>query len=98
MMRVLILTIMFMVGSVYSHAQELEPDPALNDGSLSEGEEQGQISATRAWLDFQRSGQAASDQPQPISGEAMDKIHERYINSFSNPIPDLYDHAVPVIK
>jgi hypothetical protein len=97
MMRDLIVAIMLMVGSVYSHAEELEPATAMNDGKSSdESREQGATSTTRAWLDFQRSGQAASDQPQPVSGEAMGKIHERYINSFGNPIPEFYDHAVPV--
>jgi hypothetical protein len=52
-----------------------------------------QPEATRQWLELQRSGQAASPQRQTLSGEAMSKIHERYIKSFTHPIPASYEHA-----
>lgn len=99
MMRTFILITMLMLGSVPAHADEIEPATTINNASNSGGtKQQDPQSATRAWLEFQRSGQAASDQPQPLSGHAMDRIHERYINSFSDPIPEFYDHAMPIIK
>ncbi|THF64458.1 DUF3613 domain-containing protein [Pseudothauera rhizosphaerae] len=46
---------------------------------------------TRAWLALQRSGAAASAQPQPLSGEVMEKVYERYLESFAHPVPDELD-------
>lgn len=45
---------------------------------------------TREWLSLQRSGQAASTQPQPIPGPVADKIYQRYQDSFSHPIPEYF--------
>jgi hypothetical protein len=50
---------------------------------------------TQRWLELQRSGNAASPQAQPVSGEVMDNIHKRYIKSFERPIPEFYEHAMP---
>ena len=50
---------------------------------------------TQRWLELQRSGKAASPQAQPVSGEVMDKIHNRYLKSFEKPIPEFYEHAMP---
>ncbi|HZV99908.1 MAG TPA: DUF3613 domain-containing protein [Methylophilaceae bacterium] len=49
--------------------------------------------AAREWLDLQSSRQAASPQAQPLSGAAMDKVHERYIKSFSYPVPPYFEHV-----
>lgn len=53
-----------------------------------------QIPATSQWLELQRSGQAASTHAQPLSGEAMDKVHKRYLKSFEQPIPEFYEHEM----
>lgn len=95
MMRVLILTMALMMGSISSQAEELGQEESIAENTAAE---QDTRSATRAWLELQRSKQAASEQPQPISGQAMDKIHERYINSFGKPIPEFYEHAIPITK
>lgn len=50
-------------------------------------------SAVKTWLQLQSSGKAASSQRQPLSGAAMEKIHERYIKSFATPIPPTYERA-----
>lgn len=47
----------------------------------------------KAWLELQSSGNAASEQPQSLSGPAMDRIHERYLKNFSHPIPPTYEHV-----
>ncbi|MCX4189645.1 DUF3613 domain-containing protein [Methylophaga sp. OBS3] len=43
---------------------------------------------TRYWLEWQSSGGAASSQPQPMSGPVAAKVYQRYIDSFSYPIPE----------
>lgn len=48
-------------------------------------------SPTQQWLELQRSGKAASAHPQPLSGEAMDRVHKRYLKSFEQPIPEFYE-------
>lgn len=48
--------------------------------------------ATRAWLELQRSGDAASMQSQPLSGPAMERVHQRYLKGFEHPQPLYYKH------
>jgi hypothetical protein len=43
---------------------------------------------TRSLLEVQRSGQAASDTERPMSGEVARRTHQRYVESFSQPIPE----------
>lgn len=57
-----------------------------------------EASPTHKWLELQRSGKAASTQAQPISGEVMDKVHQRYIKSFERPIPEFYEHEMPATR
>lgn len=49
--------------------------------------------ATKAWLELQSSGAAASEQPQTLSGPEMDRVHQRYLKNFTHPIPPSYEHA-----
>ena len=44
----------------------------------------------RAWLDLQRGGSQASETPRPMSGQQAQNIHERYLESFTHPIPEFY--------
>lgn len=67
--------------------------PAVAEEVAQPQQQAAQPEAVRQWLELQSSGKAASSQPQPLSGAAMSKIHERYIKSFSNPIPANYEHA-----
>ncbi len=46
---------------------------------------------TRAWLELQRSGAASAPQVQPVPGEVADKVYQRYLNSFDQPIPAQFD-------
>ena len=39
------------------------------------------------WLALQRAGDAASTTRQSLSGDAMDRAHQRYLKSFEQPIP-----------
>lgn len=52
----------------------------------------GHESPVQQWLELQRSGKAASPHAQPMSGEAMEKVHQRYLKSFEKPIPEFYEH------
>lgn len=45
---------------------------------------------TRAWLQLQSSGRASVAAPQPMSGEVADKVYERYLKSFTHPIPEQF--------
>lgn len=45
---------------------------------------------TRHWLELQRSGQHASETPQPLSGDVAVTIYQRFTNSFAHPIPEYY--------
>jgi hypothetical protein len=45
---------------------------------------------TRRWLELQNSGAAASTTRQTISGPVADAIYQRYVESFTHPIPEFY--------
>lgn len=45
--------------------------------------------ATRAWLDVQRSGQEAG-RSHSLGAEAANLGHQRYLKSFTHPIPEFY--------
>jgi hypothetical protein len=45
---------------------------------------------TRRWLELQSSGAAASKNPQTVSGPVADAIYQRYVESFTHPIPEFY--------
>ncbi len=72
-------------------AQAAEPAPAPSAQPAPQ-------SGTKAWLELQSSGRAASQQRQTLSGPAMDKVHERHIKSFTAPIPAQYEHAENLSK
>ncbi len=69
-----------------------------DDNQSSPSPPVGEASSTQQWLELQRSGKFASPQAQPISGEVMDKVHQRYLKSFEKPIPEFYDHETPVTR
>ncbi len=43
--------------------------------------------AARSWLQLQADGSQASARRQTLSGETMDRIYNRYLRSFTLPIP-----------
>ncbi|MCK2183433.1 DUF3613 domain-containing protein [Halomonas getboli] len=45
---------------------------------------------TQRLLDLQRSGRVASPRRQTLSGEVQTQAYRRYVESFSQPIPDQY--------
>lgn len=53
-------------------------------------------SQVKTWLELQSSGEAASAQAQPLSGPVMDRVQERYLKSFSHPVPPYFEHVKPI--
>ena len=45
---------------------------------------------TREWLVLQKSGNAAKGEARPMPGEVADKVFERYVDSFANPLPQSF--------
>jgi len=76
MKRLLTLPVLLLIGAL-AHAEQ-QPPPAVGTD-------------TRAWLELQRSGAASTPQVQPVPGEVADKVYQRYLNSFDQPIPAEFD-------
>lgn len=55
-------------------------------------------SVVHDWLELQRSGTAASPQPQPLSGPAMDRAYVRYLKGFEYAQPMYFKHDETVSK
>jgi len=45
----------------------------------------------RAWTELQKSGAASSNAVRPMPGEVADKVYDRYLQSFSHPIPETFE-------
>jgi hypothetical protein len=48
---------------------------------------------TRAWVKLQKSGTEASKAapPRGLPGEAADRVYQRYLQSFTHPIPERFE-------
>lgn len=51
-------------------------------------------SSVKAWLALQPSGSQASKYKQTLSGPVLDKVYDRYKDSFGRPIPPLAEQSV----
>lgn len=45
----------------------------------------------RAWTDLQKSGAASNPTAQPMPGEIADKVYDRYLKTFEQPIPATFE-------
>lgn len=52
---------------------------------------QGFGSQTRYWLATQASGASSVPDPRPMPGEVASLVYQRYLNSFTHPIPERYE-------
>lgn len=52
---------------------------------------QGFGSQTRFWLATQTSGVSSVTDERPMPGEAATLVYQRYLNSFTHPIPERYE-------
>ncbi|WP_295718816.1 DUF3613 domain-containing protein [uncultured Halovibrio sp.] len=57
------------------------------ESSVQEQQRQATVSQ---WLEKQRSGEVAGSQP-TLGGAEMQRIYERYLESFTHPIPDQFE-------
>lgn len=65
-----------------SAAPAAAPAPAAGQGFGSQ---------TRYWLATQSSNAQSVTETRPMSGEAASLVYQRYLNSFSHPIPERYE-------
>ena len=56
----------------------------------AEGVRPGAGELTFQWLELQRSGSQASVHPEGISADVSESIYQRYLKSFTHPIPDSF--------
>ena len=52
---------------------------------------QGFGSQTRYWLATQASGASSENEARPMPGEVATLVYQRYLNSFTHPIPERYE-------
>lgn len=45
----------------------------------------------RQWVDLQISGEAAERSPDGMPGEIAERVWQRYVESFSHPIPEKFE-------
>lgn len=45
---------------------------------------------TREWLELQKRNTPAGRPARPVPGEVADKAYQRYVQSFTHPIPDQF--------
>ena len=43
---------------------------------------------TRAWVDLQTGGSAASQTARPMPGDIAERVYQRHADSFAHPIPE----------
>jgi hypothetical protein len=69
--------------SVFSATIFAEPEVIYTQNSPTQ-------TATHRLLEVQRSGQNASTEEQYLSGKVNTQIYQRYVKSFSRPIPERF--------
>lgn len=67
-------------------AQETDSNAATYEAPTRTKVEVGAVS--RNWLQAQGSREQASATPPTLSGPVMRRVHERYVKSFEQPIPE----------
>lgn len=60
-------------------------------GSAADAADRSELGAeVRAWTELQKSGNASLGAIRPMPGEIADRVYERYLQSFTRPIPEQY--------
>lgn len=67
-----------LVGSASVFAQQA---PIATDGVGAD---------TRSWLELQKTPAAQASDSRPVPGEVAERVYQRYVNSFSYPIPQQF--------
>jgi Protein of unknown function (DUF3613) len=73
-----------------------EPVTAAQPAPFDVGAETGPV--TRRWLQAQRAREQSSAVQPTLSGPAMQRVHERYLKSFEQPIPNRLADDRPVSR
>ena len=47
----------------------------------------------RTWIELQTRAGDSSAPPRPMSGEVADQAYQRYLKSFSHPIPEQFERS-----
>ncbi|HEY0914021.1 MAG TPA: DUF3613 domain-containing protein [Solimonas sp.] len=84
-MKKLLIVLALAAPALQVQAQEPEAPPAEAApvaAAPAHGDE------SRAWLDLQAGGNAASPTPASLPGEVADRVYARYLKSFEQPIPE----------
>ncbi|MDM4772433.1 DUF3613 domain-containing protein [Solimonas sp. SE-A11] len=87
-MKKLLIVLALAVPALQVQAQEQEV-PAAEAAPAATVPAHGDES--RAWLDLQAGGNAASPTPASLPGEVADRVYGRYLKSFEYPIPEHLD-------
>lgn len=51
---------------------------------------------TQQWLQLQKSGEQAPQDPRPLSGEVAKRNYQRYLKSFETEVPEQFETGVKV--
>lgn len=81
----------FMVSTAHAQSTPAAEAKAPEPEAMPEQPEDKPIAdghATRDWMQRQASRKQASTIKQTLSGPVMDKVHERYVDSFNRAVPD----------
>jgi hypothetical protein len=65
--------------------------PAQDQAPAAPPQGQGFGSQTRAWTTLQTSGTASVTDDRPMPGEVATMVYQRYLTSFTHPIPERYE-------
>lgn len=91
LLRTALLGLVFGTAALAASAQQAGTPPAT---TATTGAEEAYVplrrpvgDATRDLLTLQREGRAASPTPRPIAGDVADLSYQRYLKSFTHPIP-----------
>jgi hypothetical protein len=69
-------------------ADEAETSSSSSSPSTTETPATGFGAETRNWTALQIGGASASKEERPLPGEVSTKVYERYVQSFTHPIPE----------
>ncbi len=84
MPRTTLILALLLTGAVQAVETNGMPTPATQSAPEIAG------SATRTWLELQRSGRSAAP-VRPMSGAAAAQVYRRYLRSFDHPLPMFFE-------
>ncbi|MGC4059832.1 MAG: DUF3613 domain-containing protein [Aquabacterium sp.] len=85
--RIFAMLALVLGGASHAMAADAPSDESKTPPS-SQSESQPAPTVTGKWLNAQASGKQASSSRPSLSGPILDKVHQRYVNSFGYPIPE----------